>query len=596
MLQKTKDDWITVHPNGKEHKGRPLFVEEGETNEQAINRKYPKEKKLTLKEYYNKIDELEKKQKEIWREKGKSLEWQETINELNKVKSEARKLNEKQEKKQEIEKEQRENNIKINNENFYNSISKNSNIINSSNNKEVIQAENNGQYTIYRNGEEKYKTNDKTKANYAFKHYAGKNALLYEYGSKEYWDNVNTQMTYKEKSRWDSMDMQATDEKEIDYNDFWYIKDNPLSKVGVFPYLGKTISPELEPNKVYYVLRPEEELSKEETLDSFKLIPIVDDHTMLGTKEGMQPAEEKGVHGTIGTDTYYKDGVIYGDLKIFSETLKEEIENGKKELSMGYFCDYELADGEYNGQPYQAIQRNIKANHIALVQEGRMGADVRVLDHKITFDTIKEIKNMEEIQKEETKVENQDECKDEDVDKRALIDEVGGILKDKLDEELWRTVIGKIEEIAYNKSEAANNDEDIIEEKKDELKEEPVKDEEIVAPAVEEIKEDDEKKTDVNVSVSMDEMIKAIAERDALVDEVRPIIGDNANYKSMTAEAVAKYACDKLDLKVAKGLEMAAIKGYIAGNKKQKVMYSLDNALNAAPKTDAAFEAYKKGV
>ena len=388
--------------------------------------------------------------------------------------------------------------------------------------------------------------------------------------------------------------MNTTDEKIIDHNDYWYIKDNPLSKVGVFPYLGKTISEDLEPNKVYYVLRPEEELSKEETLETFKLIPIVDDHTMLGNKQGMQPAEEKGIHGVIGDNVYYKDGVIYGDLKIFSETLKEEIENGKKELSMGYFCDYELKDGEYNGEPYQAIQRNLKINHIALVNEGRMGADVRVYDHKITFDTIEELNQMEEI-KEETKVENQDECKDEDVDKRALIDEVGGILKDKLDEELWRTVIGKIEKLAYNDSEAANNDED-IEEKTEELKDETVKDEEVVVPPVEEKIEEkeDDGKTEVQVAVSMDEMIKAIADRDALVEAVKPVIGDNANYKSMTAEAVAKYACDKLDIKVSKGMERAALTGYLKANKKQTVTYSLDNAI-AAPKTDAAFEAYKKG-
>ena len=261
---------------------------------------------------------------------------------------------------------------------------------------------------------------------------------------------------------------------------------------------------------------------------------------------------------------------------------------------MGYFCDYELKDGEYNGEPYQAIQRNLKINHIALVNEGRMGADVRVYDHKITFDTIEELNQMEEI-KEETKVENQDECKDEDVDKRALIDEVGGILKDKLDEELWRTVIGKIEKLAYNDSEAANNDED-IEEKTEELKDETVKDEEVVVPPVEEKIEEkeDDGKTEVQVAVSMDEMIKAIADRDALVEAVKPVIGDNANYKSMTAEAVAKYACDKLDIKVSKGMERAALTGYLKANKKQTVTYSLDNAI-AAPKTDAAFEAYKKG-
>lgn len=410
--------------------------------------------------------------------------------------------------------------------------------------------------------------------------------------------------------------MHTQDEKIIDHNDYWYIKDNPLSKVGVFPYLGRTISDELEPDKIYNVLRPEEELNSQETLDSFKLIPIVDDHTMLGTREGMQPAEEKGVHGTIGSDVYYKDGIIYGDLKIFSETLKEEIENGKKELSMGYFCDYELADGEYNGVLYQAVQRNIRVNHVALVDEGRMGADVRVLDHKITFDTIKEIKTMaKKLQKkslgksaldEDIEEISKDECnaKDEDVDKRQLIDEVGGILKDKVDEELWRTIVGKLEQLAYNDSEEGNADEDDLEEKpaedEDEEKpaeEEKAEDEEIITeePAEENGAEVTVENGETAVTVSLDEMIKQIGQRDALVDAIKPIIGDNKNYKTMTVSQVAKYACDKLDLKVSKGQEVSVLRGYIAGSKRNKVNYSLDNAINLAPAKDDAFDRYMEG-
>lgn len=411
---------------------------------------------------------------------------------------------------------------------------------------------------------------------------------------------------------------QVTDEKIIDHNDYWYIKDNPLSKVGVFPYLGRTISEQLEPDKIYNVLRPEEELNSEETLNSFKLIPIVDDHTMLGTQPGMQPAEEKGVHGTIGSDVYYKDGVIYGDLKIFSETLKEEIENGKKELSMGYFCDYELADGEYNGEPYQAIQRNLRINHVALVDEGRMGADVRVLDHKITFDTIKEIKTMaKKLQKkslgksaldEDIEEITKDGCgaKDEDIDKRQLIDEVGGILKDKVDEELWRTIIGKLEKLAYNDSEAGEEDEDLADENK-------VEDEDEEKPAIEEEKAEDEEEVileepkeddgtevvvengETEVTVSLDAMIKQIGQRDMLVDAIKPIIGDNINYKRMTVNEVAKYACDKLDLKVSKGQEVSVLRGYIAGSKRNKVNYSLDNAVSIAPAKDPAFDRYMEG-
>lgn len=77
----------------------------------------------------------------------------------------------------------------------------------------------------------------------------------------------------------------------------------------------------------------------------------------------------------------------------------------------------------------------------------------------------------------EKDLEKDDKAKNEDTDKRKLIDEVGGILKGKVDEELWRTVIGKIEKIAYTKSEAGTadnkckNEDEEKEEKKEKFEE-----------------------------------------------------------------------------------------------------------------------------
>ena len=50
------------------------------------------------------------------------------------------------------------------------------------------------------------------------------------------------------------------------------------------------------------------------------------------------------------------------------------------------------------------------------------------------------------------------ESGNDSVDKRKLIDEVGGILKGKVDEELWRTVIGKLKKLAYDGSETSESD------------------------------------------------------------------------------------------------------------------------------------------
>lgn len=171
-----------------------------------------------------------------------------------------------------------------------------------------------------------------------------------------------------------------------DLNNWFEIKGNPLSKVGVFPYSGAQINPDLEPDKIYNVYRPEEELSNQATIDSFKLLPWIDEHVMLGsTDEGLMPAERKGVHGVIGEDVYFEDGYLKGNLKIFSQKLAKLIEEGKKELSIGYRCLYELARGTYDGVPYDAIQREIRGNHLALVDEGRSGPDVAVLDHNHKF-------------------------------------------------------------------------------------------------------------------------------------------------------------------------------------------------------------------
>lgn len=173
--------------------------------------------------------------------------------------------------------------------------------------------------------------------------------------------------------------------RETDINGYITIRKNPISKVGVFPYLGKNIDAALEPNKVYFVYRPAEELCKPETIESFKNIPIIDDHQMLGT--GQTPAERKGVEGATGGDVMLDGDYLYADLHIYSDTLKRKIDNDKKDLSIGYRVGrWEPMTGLFNGQPYDYIQRELRGNHVAVVQEGRSGKDVAVLDATIVYD------------------------------------------------------------------------------------------------------------------------------------------------------------------------------------------------------------------
>lgn len=173
----------------------------------------------------------------------------------------------------------------------------------------------------------------------------------------------------------------AMDEREIDTNGWFEVKDNPISKVGVFEYRGAQIPGAPDPNKMYRVFRPAEELGDPETISSFRLLPWIDNHAMLGKGDGLVPAERKGVHGVIGEDVHFRDDTLYGNIKAFSNSLADLIGAGKRELSCGFRCSYEWAPGVWNGQPYDVVQRQIRGNHVALVKRGRMGPDVAVLDH-----------------------------------------------------------------------------------------------------------------------------------------------------------------------------------------------------------------------
>lgn len=173
--------------------------------------------------------------------------------------------------------------------------------------------------------------------------------------------------------------------KQVDLNGYWLIEGNPVSKEGVFPYLGSQISSELEPDKIYMVYRPASELENEETVESFNAVPFIDEHEMIG--EGFTKYDDRPAGGVL-YNVRADNGILLGDFKIYSENLKDEIANGKKELSLGYLCDYELSRGVWNGQRYDAIQKNIRGNHVALVNKGRMGADVRVYDKAITMDSM----------------------------------------------------------------------------------------------------------------------------------------------------------------------------------------------------------------
>lgn len=367
----------------------------------------------------------------------------------------------------------------------------------------------------------------------------------------------------------------APSKRSLDLNGWLEVRDNPLSKAGVFPYLGSEIGAP-EPDKIYQVYRPAEELADPECIASFRLLPFIDEHDFLGPEEeGGLPAERKGVQGMIGEQVYFEAPYLLGNIKIVSEAAKRLIDAGKIELSPGYRCRYDFTPGVFQGQPYDAVQCHIRGNHLALVREGRTGPDVAVQDHlTITIDSAELLPMADET----TTPEGGDTL----ARIKALLEQLKPLLASQAEANALLAEVGLTTAAPAGDDEPAADDEPTVDD-------EPVTDTDVVQD--EEPAENDEptaddeselKAADKAVLKALDGLTKRlarlekgargmdaallsnIAERDALAAKLSGFIG-TFDHSRMTAQAVAAYGVKKLGIPARKGTERIALDAWLHG-------------------------------
>jgi hypothetical protein len=151
-----------------------------------------------------------------------------------------------------------------------------------------------------------------------------------------------------------------------------FLVDHPVvTTIGIFEYVKPDGSVRRE-------LRTPEEVFDKKSLESYKGKPIVITHNAgLITKDNVDSTSI----GTILSEGY-KDGEDVRAEIIIHDTNSMK-RYGLKELSLGYSLTLEETPGTWNGQQYDAVQRNIRINHLALVDEARAGDDAHLnLDGK----------------------------------------------------------------------------------------------------------------------------------------------------------------------------------------------------------------------
>ena len=344
--------------------------------------------------------------------------------------------------------------------------------------------------------------------------------------------------------------------RELDTNGWPEIKGNPISSVGVYPYKGSMVDPNgtlgLNPDKIYNVFRSASELSDPDTIESFKLVPWIEDHEILGN-DGIQQTstDRRPIDGVTGEDIYFRDGQLFANLKLFSGSLGGKIDEGKKELSCGYRCEYELQDGIYGDEEYSVVQTKIRGNHLASVDAGRMGPSVAVLDQRLESFTVdsKDFTLMADKDKDETKGTDEDELKnnlgqDEYDDEKKGEDGGPGNKED----------LGQDED-EEKKGEDADEDDDSKGEDGDDKKESNAMD------ALDTEVRGLRKELKAHKRDGIKSLMREISKRDDLYAKVSPTVG-TFDHTEMTVDELAVYACDKLGMKPAKGHEVTALDSY----------------------------------
>jgi hypothetical protein len=173
-------------------------------------------------------------------------------------------------------------------------------------------------------------------------------------------------------------DTVAADAADVRITDAGYLVARPrVARTGIQLYNGSEIGlvGMTRPVRVY---RPEAEVFSKDALHSFAHRPVTNDHPPQMVDSTNWRDYSVGQSG----DEVVRDGeFVRVPMVVMDQGAIDAWKGGKAQLSVGYSADIELSDGVTpDGEKYDAVQKNIRANHIAIVGAARGGPKLRIGD------------------------------------------------------------------------------------------------------------------------------------------------------------------------------------------------------------------------
>jgi len=267
-----------------------------------------------------------------------------------------------------------------------------------------------------------------------------------------------TDKTIKEYSHGLAFDRASV--RSMDTDGRLHVEISNISKAAINPYYGQEIPGwkqlGLSPERIYLLLRDPDEMSR--AASTFNNIPLLSKHIQVSA---IDPQKEF-VIGATGTDAVFDHPYLKNSLAVWDAIAIALIKSDQqKEISSAYHYRADMTPGIFEGTQYDGVMRDIRGNHVALVESGRAGPDVVVGDSN-PFTIPLENVDMEHNEAEKQEKDNSSESRQQDAIDSGLPDNLHAMLASKLGEdEAGRIMAALQDDVPANdeESDAAKKDE-----------------------------------------------------------------------------------------------------------------------------------------
>ena len=157
---------------------------------------------------------------------------------------------------------------------------------------------------------------------------------------------------------------------------FLVCQNVPIARTGYQKYYAQELDENADPNVVVNVYRSPDEVFSPATLASFEGKPVTNEHPSEDVTPENYAKYSKGHVQHVRVGKGDDSDKIMADLYITDPELMQLIQDGKRDVSAGYYAEDKE---DKNGR---ICQTHIRGNHIAVVDEGRAGRSVSIRDSK----------------------------------------------------------------------------------------------------------------------------------------------------------------------------------------------------------------------